>query len=704
MTNVLHGAAPTGLGPEGSDHSAARPIALREARGMDAGRREERALPAWRRLIDRGAEGAQRPRWARPALLALLLVTAVAYIWGLDANGWGNSFYSAAVQAGSADWTAFLFGSSDAANSITVDKPPASLWVMALSVRLFGLNSWAIMVPQALMGVASVALLAHSVHLAVRDRLSPTASHAAGLLAGLLLASTPVAVLMFRFNNPDALLVLVMIVAVVATQHGLRSGHLRWAALAGLMVGIGFLTKQLQVALILPGLVLAALLCTTMPWRRRFAQVAVALGSAIVSAGWWVALVELTPATERPYVGGSQSNSFLELTFGYNGLGRLTGDESGSVGGGGGWGETGITRLFTDAMGQQIAWWLPTALVLTVVALLLLRRRADRTSAAAAASLMWGSWLVVTWLTFSFMSGIIHEYYTVALAPAIAASVAIGGVLLVTKRAAWVLPVIGVLAAGTAAWMFVLLSADGWPEYLRWVVLASGLLAGVLAVLAGVRRAMSGAGSRLMVAGLLLALGGAFAAPLASSVVTLSEGHSGSIVTAGPASTGGPGGGGAPGGQGGGGAQNAGGTPPAGTPPTGGTAPTGGGTTGTNGGGGMGGLLEGSAPSTELTDLLEAEAGDYTWAAATIGANNASGYQLATELPVMPIGGFNGTDDSPTLAQFQALVDAGDIHWFIAGGGMGGGESGSSSDITSWVEANFEATTVDGITMYDLSS
>ena len=171
------------------------------------------------------------PRWARPALLALLLVTAAAYFWNLTASGWANAFYSAAVQAGSQSWSAFFYGASDAAGSITVDKPPASLWVMALSVRLFGLNSFAILAPQVLMGVASVGF----VHASVKRYWGA----GAGLLAGAVLALTPVAVLMFRFNNPDALLVLLMTAAAWATMRAIERGSIRWFALVGALIGLG---------------------------------------------------------------------------------------------------------------------------------------------------------------------------------------------------------------------------------------------------------------------------------------------------------------------------------------------------------------------------------------------------------------------------------------------------------------------------------
>ncbi|MDQ1496251.1 MAG: hypothetical protein QOG69_2734, partial [Actinomycetota bacterium] len=171
------------------------------------------------------------PRWVRPALLALLVSTGVLYIWGLGASGWANSFYSAAVQAGSQSWKAFFFGSSDAANFITVDKPPASLWVMELSARMFGVNAWSILVPQALEGVATVAIL----YATVRRWFTP----AAGLLAGAVAALTPVAVLMFRFNNPDALLVLLLTTAAYAVTRALEGASTRWLVLSGSLVGFG---------------------------------------------------------------------------------------------------------------------------------------------------------------------------------------------------------------------------------------------------------------------------------------------------------------------------------------------------------------------------------------------------------------------------------------------------------------------------------
>ncbi|EFE76108.1 glycosyltransferase family 39 protein [Streptomyces filamentosus] len=688
---------------------------------------------------DRGAG----PRWARPALYGLLLAVGLAYFSNLSASGYANSFYSAAVQAGSQSWKAFFFGSLDSANAITVDKPPAALWPMALSVRMFGLNSWAILAPQVLMALATAAVL----NSAVRRRFGPVA----GLIAVGVLALTPVAALMFRFNNPDALLALLMTVTVSCVLRALEQGRTKWLLWAGAAVGLAFLTKTLQAFLILPPLAVLYAVCAPVPVRKRIGQLALSALTMVVAGGWWVAIVELMPASSRPYVGGSQNNSFLELTFGYNGLGRINGEETGSVGGGGGrgggggWGETGIGRMFNSEVGGQIAWLLPAALIL-LVAGLWLTRKAGRTDSARAAFIAWGGALVMTAAVFSFMAGIFHQYYTVALAPYVAALVAMGAVVLWEERSAWwPRAVLAGTVLATVLWAYVLLgrTPDHLP-WLRWAVLAGGIV-GALGLLVVGR--FGGRGLAVAVVGLSCAA--SLAGPTAYTVSTLNSGHQGSIVTAGPSAgfgMGGPGGGGpgggrgGPGGPGGGdgdGGQRGGlrqqppgqgqgqgqsqgqgnqqGNAPGGMPtlPGGGTAPGG---TGTvpgfgegmrgGGGGGMGGLLNGATVDAEAKALLTKGADDYTWVAAAVGAQNAASYQLATGEPVMAIGGFNGSDPSPTLAQFRKYVAEGKIHYFVSGGGMGGGgmgSSGTSSQITSWVTENFTEVTVGSATFYDLT-
>ncbi len=656
---------------------------------------------------------ADAARWERPAFLGLLLATGVLYVVNLSVNGWANAFYTAAVQAGSQSWEAFFYGSSDAANAITVDKPPAFLWVIGISVRLFGLNSWAVLVPQALMGVASVAVL----YRIVRRRFSAGAA----LVAGAVLATTPVATLMFRYDNPDALLVLLTVGAIALTLRGVESGRMRWVVWAGVLVGLGFLTKQLQAFLVLPPLVGVYLVASPRPVLRRIGHLLAAALAVVVSAGWWVAIVELVPASARPYVGGSQTNSFLELTFGYNGLGRVTGDETGSVvpggtTGAGSWGSTGLTRLFGSEFGTQVTWLLPTALALLVVALVAvgIRRRTDPRLATV---LVLGGSLLVTGLVFSFMGGIFHPYYTVALAPYIAGLVGIGAGLLWQRRSelAWRMVAAAVVAL-SGAWSFALLSqASSWQPWIRWVVVAAALAGAVLVLLPPRGRGLAGA----TVATVLVA---ALLGPTAFSVQTTTIGHTGALPTAGPSvSSGGFGGGrgGAPGGQGGPGGQGA----PAGTGGPGGQAAGGvpgsqtdgqaaggqaaGGRPGGTTSGGMNLLGGSTAVSDAVVSALSADADDYTWAAATVGSNSAASYQLATGDPVMAIGGYNGTDPAPTLKEFQRLVAAGKIHWFVGGSSGAGGSNSSGSDaaeqIAEWVAAHYEAETVDGVTMYDLT-
>jgi 4-amino-4-deoxy-L-arabinose transferase-like glycosyltransferase len=647
--------------------------------------------------------------WSRPALVLLLVATAAAYVWNLSASGDANSFYAAAVQAGTKSWKAFFFGSLDVSNFITVDKPPASLWVMALSGRIFGFSTLSMLIPQVLEGVAAVALL----YAAVKRWFGP----GAGLLAGAALATTPVAALMFRFNNPDALLVLLLVAAAYCLVRALERASTRWMLAVGTMIGLAFLAKMMQAFLVLPGFALVYLVAAPTGLRRRLLQLGAGAMAIVLSAGWWVAAVALWPVGSRPMIDGSPDNNIFNLILGYNGLGRIFGASGGGGGGGGGAsfsGSPSLLRMFNDLMGGQAAWLLPAALLALALGLWA-QRRAPRTDRTRAAVLLWGGWLVVSALVFSLSSGIIHTYYTVALAPAIAALVAIGGVSLWRRREArsaraW----LAVATLGTSAWAWVLLDrTPAWEGWLRILIVVCGLLAAA-ALLAPPRSGTLGR----RVAGLtaIVALSAAFAGPVAYAAQTIGTAHTGSIPSAGPTSAGGFGGG-APGGAGG-------------------TQST----------------------STSLVKALEA--GHYRWAAAVAGSKTAASLELATGgTPVMAIGGFNNQGGNITLAQFKADVAKGEIHYYIAGstgggpggagrggaggsrpsgafapgaggqppsgarptggprGGFGGtrggfgrvggaggpGQGGSTSAITTWVKAHFTSVTIGGQTVYDLT-
>ncbi|MGY4709572.1 glycosyltransferase family 39 protein [Mycolicibacterium sp. CBM1] len=645
-------------------------------------------------VMRRGGLTAQQ--WA---LLALLSCTAILYLWDLDRSGWANAFYSAAAQAGSQSWTALLFGSSDAANSITVDKPPLSLWLPALSVRAFGLNTWSILIPQALMGVVAVALLWDT----VRRRFGETA----GLIAGAALALMPVAVSIFRYNNPDALLVTLMIAAVWALLRAVDDGRLRWVLACGGLLGLGYLTKQLEVALVMPALALTYLIAGPRTLATRAAQLLAGLLAAVAAAGWWVLLVQLWPADRRPWIGGTQTNSVLELTLRYNGFGRLNGDEPGSTGSPGfaspvhlggrtsahPWGQPGIGRLFEPEQIGGAGWLLPAALLFGLV-LLIRWVRAPRRDPQRASVLVWMLWLLTAAGVFSFMAGIFHAYYTVALAPSIAALSGIGAAVCWAERdKRWARITLALVVGVTALTsVSVLRRIPGYQPGLRWAVPLAAAVLLVWLVLGAWAADRPPVRAGVIALAALVAFGG----PAAFAVTTVLRGNSGALPIAGPvprvvvAMT-----------------KGVGTVPraeiraatgpgfllPAGAP--GGSSHLVGCT-----------LLDSGVPDPALVRLLDADAGRYTWVAATVGSVCAAGYQLTSGHPVMAVGGFNGTDPSPAPDTFLRLVLAKRIHYFIVTNPIHEdrwGHLDTNALIQQWVQRNFTPIEVGRVTIYDLT-
>jgi 4-amino-4-deoxy-L-arabinose transferase-like glycosyltransferase len=606
-------------------------------------------------------------RRAQIALAALVAATAVLYMWNLSATGYGNLFYAAAAEAGSHSWSAWFFGSLDANNFITVDKPPASLWVTGLSVRLFGMNSWSVLAPQALMGAASVAGLYATVRRAFDDARTGTV---AGLLAGAARAGTPAAALIFRFNNPDALLVLVLTVAGYCLIRAVEVASWRWLALVGIAMGAAFLTKMLEGFLPLPAFAVTYLLLAPTGWRRRLLHVLGATAAMVAAAGWWVLTVQLVPASARPYVGGSTDNTVMQLAVGYNGVTRILGRNRNRAADlaaptiGRGWsrlgGGTGIGRLFTAEMANEISWLLPAALLAVVFGIYLVARgRLSRGEKAALT--MFAGWLLVSALVFSYMSGMVHPYYTVAMAPAVAGLVGLGGAWAWRDRAG----VDGRIAlaatiVATGVWSAILMHRNVFgPSWLPWTLAVVSLVAAAAVLGLGTQRTVA-AGAVL---GVLAAVGGA----AAFSIATAATPHQGSIPTALKK----------------GAAQ-------------------------------MGNWTGDESTNTDLAGVL---AGTHTeWSAATNGSQSAAALEISSGTPVMAIGGWSG-DPVPTLQSFIDDVHAGKITYYVEAG-RGGltpgkehgevifGHSASSAhtrEIAQWVANHYRGTVIGGSTVYRLT-
>ncbi|SFO74857.1 4-amino-4-deoxy-L-arabinose transferase [Actinomadura madurae] len=621
------------------------------------------------------------PRWARPALWIILAAACVLYTWGLSKAGYANSYYSAAVKSGTQSWKAFFFGALDAGSFITVDKPPMALWVMGLSARVLGFSTWSLLLPQVAEGVAAVAVLYATVRRAF--------GHAAAVIAAAVLALTPITVAINRDNNPDTLLVLLMVAAAWACGRAIDTGRPRFLLLAAFFVGCGFNTKMLQAFLVVPALGLAYLVAARPGLVRRVVHLLAAGAVLAVSSFWWMLVVDAVPASSRPYVGGSTDGTAWDLVIGYNGLGRVFGDNGGpggrggpGGGGGGGFGgQSGAGRLFNDILGGQISWLIPFAVLALAAGLILLRRR-PRTDTARAALLLWGGWLAVHYVVFSFAEGIFHPYYATAMAPAIGALTGAGAVLLfgAHRRSAawaWVLPA-GV--AVTGAWAFVLLDrTPSWHPWLRWAVATATVLA-VLGLLAG--RFGGRAGTRAAVAGLALAVAAGLAGPGAYAVSAASAVTNGTNPLAGPSSGSGPGGpgrGGSPGVPGG---QAPGGLRPPGQP-SGQNGPPSDGRGQRPGGfrGGPGGQVDAG-----MISYLERNQGGAGWLVAVSSAQEASSMILRTGRPVIAMGGFTGRDPAMTVAKLQRYVEEGEIRYILLGGRMG--PEGRDADVTAWVERN----------------
>ncbi|MFD9508321.1 ArnT family glycosyltransferase [Streptomyces mirabilis] len=621
---------------------------------------------------------AEDPRWTRPVLWAILLAATALYAWNITSIS-GNSFYNAAVYSGTKSWKAFFFGALDSGSFITVDKPPFALWVMGLSARAFGFGTWQLALPMVAVGTGSVALL----HRMVKRDFGPVAA----TVAALALALTPITVAIIRDTNPDPILVFLMLLGAAGLLKAVRTGRLMplvWSAVA---IGFAFNTKMMQAYVVLPAFFLVYLWAAHGSLGRRIRHLAVATVALVVSSAWWMVVVDLIPASSRPYIGGSTDNTVWDLVIGYNGFGRIFGASSsvGSAGNGASFGgSAGVYRLFNEIMGGQISWLIPFAAI-ALIAGLILRGRAPRTDAKRAALMLWGGWFVLHYLTFALAEGTFHPYYVTAMAPGIAALAGAGGVTLYrafregsAAKWGWVLPS---AVAASAAWAIVLLqrvSGSGTLYTVAEIVVGVAGTAAVLGLLAGrfTRR------DRLIGFAALAAVVALLAGPAAYSVSAATSATNGTNPTAGPSTGGGMGGmGGGRGGASGSSPTSGTGDRSMGEPPSGGgSAPSG---SDTRPSGQMGG--GGTQVSSQMITYLKKHQDGATWLLAVATDQTASSIILESGQPVISMGGWSGSDNAMTLAKLKSLVKSGKLHYIIV---SSDGGQGTNSEIATWVKAH----------------
>lgn len=548
------------------------------------------------------------------ALIVILMALMAALLMPtLSNNGWANTYYSAAAQSATQSWKAFFYGGFDAAGYITVDKPPLAIWISALSARVFGFTPFAVLLPHALLGLASVAIL----YLMVRRYFGTLSA----FVAGLFFIVTPIVVVAFRYNNPDALLTFLLLASLAGFLRALEKPSYFWLLFTGSMIGLGFMTKMLQALVVLPVFILVYALFAQRTKLQRFTDIVIAAGAFLVSALWWPVLVSALPAAGRPFIGGTANNSIWELIIGYNGLNRLTGQNwyqpTGQTLGAGFGGKAGALRFFNEAFGSIIAWGIPVAAAATYITLRYTSRKMDRMKWLAALS--WAGYLLINLIVISFTRGTIHPHYAVVIAPAIAALL---GVLLWAAR--WLLRqkatdspvyigIITILCFSAALMPLQFWKGRAWPLWIAGVVVAFAVLAFLVYAIAQMRTAR-----KLHAWALVLAFAAIFIAPLASSIATARQAQRGFIVSAEPLPT---------------------------------------------------DIIRLYKPETgippALEEHLEDNKGETVWIASSITSYDAAAVQLTTGKSAMAIGGFSGVDNPLSVNDYKALVEAGKLRYFI---------------------------------------
>jgi 4-amino-4-deoxy-L-arabinose transferase-like glycosyltransferase len=694
------------------------------------GRQKRLAFPSW------------PPAWHQLALVGIMLISIFMDFYQLGQNGYG-SYYPPAVRSMMDNWHNFFFASYDPGGFVTVDKPPVGFWFQVLSAKIFGFNAVSILVPQALAGVLSVLLLYYLVrrHFGI----------VAGLLAALALAISPISVVTNRNITIDSTLALTLLIGAWAVIRAAETGKLRWLLLSAFIVGIGFNIKMLEAYLVVPAFGVLYLLAAPISIRKRIGHLALAGLLLLVVSFSWITAVDLTPASQRPYVDSTQDNSELSLALGYNGIQRLLGNVFGGRGVGGGinpitpnnvngnsgstggtsstagtppangnsgpfnfgrngagrqpggagglfnTGTAGPLRLFQVSLGSQVSWLLPFAL-LGMLALAWQRRPRFQIDQQQKSLLLWGMWLLTMGIFFS-VAGFFHQYYMTEMAPAIAALFGIGLVTMWKDYRqkgwkGWLLPI---ALVATAAEQVYLLNA--YPTWSQWMIpaiviptiiavaaLVVARLAPGMRIVATIREAwgprfntLATSGARFLVPTLCIGLLALLIAPTVWSITPILLSKQADTLIAGPPQAGGFGGN-----FGGGGSNNQ--------------------TVNTN---------------SLLISYLEANQGHAKFLVAVPSSQGiADQLIIATNKPVMSLGGFSGNDPILTTSQLASLVANGTVRFFLlsgtragrqipqqilnqlpeqvrnrlqSGGGSGGFGAGQQGALSTWVTQHCNA-------------
>lgn len=592
----------------------------------------------------------------------LALSSGLMTLWKLQDVA-RSEYYAAIARSMSVNLGNLFFGAIDPAGTVTLDKIPGSYWIPAIFLRIFGFSTWAITAPNAIAAVALVVVVAMTAKMLF--------GRTAGILAGAIVATTPIVIAVSRSNQPQTFFLLTLSVAGYFAAKALMLNSRRNLIVSGIWIAVAFHTYMLLAWALWPALIIAWFF-TQGTLKKKIFDLLIAGTTSLLLSLVWIITVALVPASHRPYIGGTYRNNPFEMVFGYNGLGRFTSTSSAlssstddptfrsftpPFGG-----NPGLGRIFSAAVAGQIAWLIPTAIVSIVILYLL--------KISKPLIIFYTLWFITFFAMFSAVSGI-HQFYTSALALPIAILVA-GAVALAVKEAKhWHIVVLLNIAG-----LSTLYIASLYSGYLKWVAYLQ--VAVVIIVVAAIFTESQKLRQYVIP---VAVLAGVVLTPAAWSVDA--HNHTNSInPIAGNESAGGMGskgmGGGPDGPQGGRGNF----------PPANGARPDRNFGGGTMGGGSMGGGNFGEQDVSTTVNYLQANRNGAKFLLVTFGAQSAASYITATGENILPIGGFDGQDPTPTLKVFKKLVAAGEIRYVLTGGGMGHGNDSSNNEISAWVQTN----------------